>query len=699
MAPSVSFGRLHWMHWSAIALSVLLTITAWSVSNSNAEQKNNQYFEFLANQLLIKITDRMTRYEDALHTGVVAIHTQDGKVDAESWKRFSEALKLAPMYSGINSIGVILYVPKDNVYSFLKNQRLLRPDFKIYPSHAGGEYWPITYLEPKKDNEPAIGLDITFEENRFSAAKQARDTSETHITKPIILVQDSKKTPGFLQFLPFYNSSDITTLEQRRKHFVGHVYAPFIMESLIAGIFDKEDRQLIFSIYDGEKALYNELHDDNSHYSSTPIYSKKTSLKMYNRSWEFTIQTSTSFSNSITANQSTYILIVGAFVNILLALLVFMLSSSNKRSLVLVDEMTKKVITGEEYFRHVIDAAPCGMIITDDNGIIENVNPQVEVLFGYDKKELLGQSIDILVPQRFRHAHSKNRDVFYQNQSQRRMGIDRNVYGLKRSGEEFPAEIGLANFKGEGGFKILSTVINISQNVAITDELKRSNKDLNDFAYVASHDLKAPLRGIMQLASWIEEDIADTVSDETKNHLALLQGRTARLEKLLDDLLTYSRIGHHPGEIEEVDLNEMVRSLFNLLDPPAGFSLIIADSLPVLRTLITPLEVIFRNIISNAIKHHDKSNGIISISATEYETYYQFSVSNDGPGIDPKHHQQIFEMFKTLRPRDEVEGSGMGLAVIKKMLDYHGKKISVSSNGNRGVEFIFSWPKNFTDKV
>jgi PAS domain S-box-containing protein len=338
------------------------------------------------------------------------------------------------------------------------------------------------------------------------------------------------------------------------------------------------------------------------------------------------------------------------------------------------------------------------MIITNDQGIIEEVNPQAETLFGYSKQDLLGQTIDILVPHRFHDVHSEHRKDFYQHQENRRMGVDRNVCGLRRNGEEFPAEIGLAHFDGEGGSKILATVINMTEYVGITDELKRSNKDLNDFAYVASHDLKAPLRGIMQLASWIEEDVEDNASEETKSHLALLQSRTARLEKLLDDLLTYSRIGNHLGDIEQTDVRELVQTLFQLLDPPPEFELKLDDQLPIFNTLSTPLEVIFRNLIGNAIKHHDRPNGIISISAIECDSYYQFSIANDGPGIDPKHHEQIFEMFKTLRPRDEVEGSGMGLSIIKKMLDYHGQKISVSSSGERGVSFSFSWPKHITSK-
>jgi PAS domain S-box-containing protein len=698
MISIFSIGRLHWMHWSVIAISLLLTIAAWKNSSSEIEHNKKQRFDFLSSQLLERITKRMSRYEDALYTGVVVIQTQNGKIDSKDWKRFSKALKLESMYPGVNGIGVIFHVPPEKLDDFIKEERNQRLDFHIHPLHDKNEYWPITYIEPIRGNEQAVGLDMAFEKNRLLAAKQARDTSEVQITKPIILVQDAKKSPGFLQFVPFYNSHDIATKEQRRKHFVGHVYAPFIMQKLITGVLDQDNRHVIFSIYDGDQRLYDELNSDNSDYKSTPLYSNKVIVKMYNRPWTFTIQTGASFDQVVSNNQSDYILLGGIVINILLVLLFVMLSGRNLRSLVLVDEMTKKVIAGEEYFRHIIEAAPCGMIITNNKGIIENVNPQAELLFGYNKKELLGHPIDMLVPQIFHEVHSADSDDSYKNKSHRRLGLDENVHGLKRNGDEFSAEIELAYFEGDDGPKILSTIVDMTDNVAMTDELKRSNKDLNDFAYVASHDLKAPLRGIMQLASWIEEDIEGNASDETKKHLKLLQNRTARLEKLLDDLLTYSRIGHHREEVEEVDVLEMVQALYNLLVPPVGFSLNIIEPLPVLITLSTPLDVIFRNLIGNAIKHHDKPDGIISISVIEYNKYYEFSVTNDGPGIDFKHHDKIFEMFQTLRPRDEVEGSGMGLSIIKRMLESHGGYIKVTSDGERGVSFIFSWPKNFSHK-
>jgi signal transduction histidine kinase len=230
-------------------------------------------------------------------------------------------------------------------------------------------------------------------------------------------------------------------------------------------------------------------------------------------------------------------------------------------------------------------------------------------------------------------------------------------------------------------------------------ELARSNKDLNDFAYIASHDLKTPLRGIMQLAAWIEEDVVDYASDETKSNLELLMNRTSRLEKLLEDLLDYSRVGQKAGDIQAIDTKEVILSIFDLQDPPQNISLKIQNPMPIIKTRKSPFETIMRNLIGNAIKHNkNKDDGIIEIRLKEHSDFYEFFVKDNGPGIPAKYHNKIFDIFKTLQPRDEVEGSGMGLSIIKKLLDHQGGSIYVKSDDSTGSTFIFTLPKQVSNK-
>ena len=681
-----------YIYWLIVVTSIVSTIVAWQVSNKQVQQKNSQKFEYQAEHLLALITEQMLRYEVALKTGVAAHQSIHRRINANEWELFASTLNIENMYPGINGIGVIYYVSPDNASTFIEQQRLNRPEFIIHPQHNKAEYWPITYVEPVSSNAKAIGLDMAFEHKRLTAAKKSRDTGTTQITAPIVLVQDDHKTPGFLQFVPFYKKQNIQTLAERQQYFVGHVYAPFIVSKLMNGTLSQRDRQVVFSVFDGDENLYNELVPDNVNYEPEPLFKKTVTVDIYGREWRFNIQTSKVFRENIDSQQPLIILVCGIVITGLLFFLWLTLSRQRKAVLLAVD-ISEKLSNKEEYFRHIIEAAPCSIIIINEQGIIEKVNLQTELLFGYANSELLGQSIDLLVPERFREQHPKHRQQFSDNPSQRKMGQGRAIFGLTKDGSEFPAEIGLARFSDEGGFKTLATVMNMTEYMKITQELKRSNKELNEFAYIASHDLKAPLRGIIQISSWIEEDISDHANEETISYLKLLKNRTFRLEKILDDLLAYSRIGSQSEEKQMVDTKLLFESTFELLDPPAGLRLIIQECMPMFETFTTPLETIVRNLLGNAIKHHDKADGIISITVKEMSAYYEFSVIDDGPGIEPEYHKQIFDLFKTLNPRDQIEGSGMGLSIIKKILDVQGGSITIMSDGKSGTCFTFLWPK------
>jgi PAS domain S-box-containing protein len=228
-----------------------------------------------------------------------------------------------------------------------------------------------------------------------------------------------------------------------------------------------------------------------------------------------------------------------------------------------------------------------------------------------------------------------------------------------------------------------------------TKELERSNQDLDQFAYIASHDLKAPLRAIDHLSTWVLEDVGHLLPDRSHEHLEKMRSRIKRMEGLLDDLLTYSRAGRYRGEAGWVDTNELVARVIDTVSPPAGFVISVKGKLPALFTYAAPLETVLRNLVSNAIKHHDKPTGSVQISATESEEMIEFSVADDGPGIDPTFHERIFQMFQTLRPRDQVEGSGIGLAVVDKIVNSVGGRVSVDSVQGRGATFRFTWPRKF----
>lgn len=226
-------------------------------------------------------------------------------------------------------------------------------------------------------------------------------------------------------------------------------------------------------------------------------------------------------------------------------------------------------------------------------------------------------------------------------------------------------------------------------------ELERSNRDLDQFAYVASHDLKAPLRAISTLSEWIDEDLTGDASDETREQLKLLRGRVRRMERLIDGILAYSRVGRKEADLEEVDVEQLVLEAFELLGPPPGFRIVIGSGMPRLFTRKIRLQQVFSNLLSNAIKYHDKEAGTIAVSVAPAGSYYQFTVTDDGPGIAPEYHDKVFLIFHTLQPRDDHESTGIGLAVVKKILEDQGGTITLQSSEGSGTTFHFTWPNSY----
>ena len=243
----------------------------------------------------------------------------------------------------------------------------------------------------------------------------------------------------------------------------------------------------------------------------------------------------------------------------------------------------------------------------------------------------------------------------------------------------------------EGQAYILSVARDVTEREELIEMLKKSNSDLDEFAYIASHDLKAPLNAIKRLVSWIEEDASEVLSGDSLEHFGMIKNRINRMNMLLKDLLDYSRVGKNDGLPQKLNLQETAKHCFELLDLPASFVIDVDDIDLVLPKL--PLELALTNLMSNSIKHHHKKSGHIKIQCKDLKHDYQISVTDDGPGIDPSLHGKIFKKFQTLKPRDEVEGSGLGLSIVEKALAIHSGKISVISDIGKGSTFIITWPK------
>ncbi len=333
-------GRLHWFHWGAVLLSLAVTIGAWLLAKKQLDEKIQAQFVRESDHVVELIYERMQKYEDGLWAGASAIQASGGDISFDKWKKFANTQRIDLKYPGINGIGVIFRIFPENVDAFLQRRRVQDPDFHIHPEHKENEFWPIAYIEPVEPNRQAVGLDMAHEENRFTAAKKACDSADAQITGPIVLVQDSEKTAGFLFYVPFYKDKIDESVEIRRRNFVGLVYAPFVMKKLMKGALEREKRHVGIRINDGDEVIYDEHIDTEFDYDKNPLFRKSYDVDLYGRNWNIDIRSTKAFRAATRSHQPYLILVGGIIIDSLLLALFVTMAKSNKTALDFADRMS-----------------------------------------------------------------------------------------------------------------------------------------------------------------------------------------------------------------------------------------------------------------------------------------------------------------------------------------------------------------------
>ncbi|SMD36001.1 PAS domain S-box-containing protein [Reichenbachiella faecimaris] len=357
------------------------------------------------------------------------------------------------------------------------------------------------------------------------------------------------------------------------------------------------------------------------------------------------------------------------------------------------------------FFRSILNNSNFAIVATDTFGVITGMNPAVERYFGYKEEEVLNQispnlfhsdeCIEEFISENNIDYPEPNFSVFTE-MVDNGQPISKEMIMRKRDGTLFPALITVNAIKNQGEttgyFEIIA---DISEKREAEEALKKANAELKDFAHIVSHDLKAPLRAIGTLASWLRDDYAEQLDSEGQEQFNLLMGRVTRMEGLINGILEYSKVGRKNNEAaESEDIKEIIAEVADAIVPQDKIDLVLETSMPSIAIDRTRAQQIFQNIISNAVKYMDKEKGEIKIACHKENGFWTFSVADNGPGIEKQYFDKIFQIFQTLKPRDEYESTGVGLAIVKKSVELYGGEVWLDSDIDLGTTFYFTLPEN-----
>jgi len=348
-------------------------------------------------------------------------------------------------------------------------------------------------------------------------------------------------------------------------------------------------------------------------------------------------------------------------------------------------------------FHSLIDRSNDSIFIIESRwGRFLDINDRVCKTLGYTREELLGMSVKD-VEERLPDEPSWQHHI---EEIKRKGEVIMEGQHRTKDGRKLPVEVALRFVGQQDRDYIIAIARDITERKRaeqkqsqLLQDLQKANQELTDFAYVVSHDLKAPLRGIETLADWISNDYKEKLGCEGKEQMELLTRRVERMRNLIDGILQYSRVGRTQEPKVEIDLNKLVSEVIDTVNVPSNIVVTIEDTLPVIRCEQTRIVQVFQNLLSNAVKYMDKAEGWIKVGCVEDEEFWRFSVSDNGPGIEEKYFDKIFKMFQTLTRRDEFESTGVGLTVVKKIVELYGGEIWVESEVNNGSTFFFTLPK------
>ncbi|MEK6748318.1 MAG: CHASE domain-containing protein [Pseudomonadota bacterium] len=684
--------------WLILLVSIIITVAAWHISNNYAEKSAQERFAFRVNEAQAAINNRMQEYEQMLR-GAAGLLIASDNVTRTAWRNYVSNLQIDKFWPGVQGVGYSVWVPPPQRTKLIKKIRAEGfNEFTIKPAGEREIYTSIIYLEPFSGrNLRAFGFDMYTEATRRAAMQRAIDTGEAAVSGRVTLVQETQKDTqaGFLMYLPLYRQP-VTTTEERRAAIQGFVYSPFRIRDLMQGILGGELRDLDFEIYDGapampEKLLYagNQRADQNPA-PRQALLSKSMNLVLGGNLWTINYSSTPTFTTHMEVSQPMVIAVGGVVVDLLLFYIVLSLANLRNRAVQLAEEMVEKLGEQQMHFKSISDTANDGIVSADKNGNINYFNKAAQHIFGYTADEILGRPISDLMPERYRAPHTSGFKRFIGNGLSANAGTPIELYGLRKSGDEFPLELSLSHWHANGRHHTNAVIRDIS-------ERKKVERMKSEFISTVSHELRTPLTAIRGALALIGYNSGDAPAKFDQGEmLALAQSNIERLSRLIDDLLDVEKM-----ESSQLRLHVQALALTTLLETavhncrPAADAAGVAVNLgPIENVRILAdtdrFQQIMSNLLSNAIKFSPYGSRI-TITTRSVIQGITISVADQGSGIPDAFRERIFQKFAQADASDSRArgGTGLGLSICKMLVERLDGALSYDSVPGQGQGSIF----------
>ena len=698
----------------AALAGAILTVGAWYVASRAETELVERQAASTATAIESAIKDRLDAYISVLQAGAGLFDASD-EVTFDDWRSFTRRLRESPIYPGTQGVGFAARVRQP---SDLERYRIDQP-VRLWPESSSAERTAVVYLEPLTSrNRAALGFDMMSETTRRIAMEHARDQNTPALSGKVSLKQEitEDKQAGFLLYVPVYaHLGPLKTVEERRAALLGFVYSPFRVEDFLRGVLGRTSTEVKLTVYDGPTPSADALL-----YGEQPLraaHVQKRTVKLAGHEWTLLVEPAPTRSEHA-HEDSRWILFGGALATLLVAASVFALAMGRQHARERL-RVEHALLEGERFAAAVIENSLDAYISIDRNDRIVGWNRKAEEIFGWRAEEVSGLLLsETIVPVHLRARHLAAVQAA-STEAGKLLGRRIEMPAIKRGGEEIVIELSILAVPRSDKPIFVASLRDITRQREQETQLRSLNENLehavgertraleqanavlrstNDqldaFTRNVSHDLRAPLRAIEGYTRLAAEEGESTLTSNSRSHLRAVLRNVHRMQSIIDGLLKLAWIGQQPLRPQEVDLWKMVLDIVNELTADQTFVLRVQPhSLATVWADPALLEHALRNLLSNAAKFSRKATEpTVEVGMHTVKGEHHFFVRDNGVGFDPRYAEQLFQVFGRLHRTDEYEGTGIGLTIVRSVIERHGGRIWAESVPGLGATFWFTLP-------